>query len=81
MVRSVPDSRLPRRLESFAQLRDVTVQGRQRRFRRRLAPQTLDQTVTGDDLVRPQNEHGQDGSLLRSAERHGPPVDPSLERA
>jgi hypothetical protein len=55
--------------EGLAQTRDVVVEGVRGRRRRPLAPQAVDQAVAGDDLVRVQQQDGEERTLLRTAER------------
>jgi hypothetical protein len=56
-------------LEHLSQMRDVALEHVRGRLRRRLAPQVIDQSVGGDDLVRVQEEHGEHSALLGAAER------------
>jgi hypothetical protein len=46
-----------------------------------LAPELVDQTRGRDDVPGLQRENGQDGALLRPAERERAPVDLHVERA
>src|SRR5262249_20318036 len=69
------------RVERLAELREPDPESRRARFRRLVPPERLQQTVTGDDLVRVEEQHGEQGPLLRAPHRHLPALVPDLQRA
>jgi hypothetical protein len=58
----------PRRPEQLAQRRDVALHQLVRTGRRLVAPELVDETLARDRLVRVQEQHAEQGALLRSAE-------------
>src|SRR5215211_1662250 len=58
----------PLRGEQLAQVGDVDLERRPRRLRGVLAPESVDQCVAGDDLVRMQEEDRKQGALFTAAE-------------
>jgi len=58
----------------------VRLQGHGRILGRRVSPQLVDETIAGDDLVRVQEEDGENSSLLRAAEVKGVLAVSDLER-
>ena len=68
--------------EHLAQPGDVPLHDLRRRRRRRLAPELVDQTIGRDDLVRVQEEHGQEGTLLPRSRppAGGPAARPPADR-
>ena len=56
--------------QRLAQLGDVDVDGLPRRWRRRLAPELVDQPLACDELVRVQEQDRQDEPLLQPAQRN-----------
>jgi hypothetical protein len=57
--------------EHLAQPRDVHLHARDGGLGRALAPEFIDEAVARNDLVRVQEEHGEECALFRAAERHG----------
>ena len=58
------------RPQQLPQLRDGVLQGRRRGSRRMLAPELIDETLSRDRLVRPQEQQRQQRALVPAAERH-----------
>ncbi len=67
------------RPERLAELRDEILQRGRRRARRALAPEQLDQAFGRDDIVRPEQEHGEQCTLLLPGEQDRGPVVQHLE--
>ena len=67
--------------QSFTQLGDVDLDDLRGRRRRLVAPELVDQAVNRNDLVRPQQEDGEQRTLLRSSERQDTSTVSDLERA
>jgi hypothetical protein len=68
------------RRQQLADLRDEVLERRRRGARRRLAPELVHEAVDRDDLVRVDQEEGEEGALLLPAERDRPAVADDLER-
>ena len=66
--------------ERLAQPVDVDLQRADRGLRRPLAPDRVDELAARHGLVRAQQQIGEDGALLRAAERQRPSTEPRLER-
>jgi hypothetical protein len=81
--RDVP-SRSPaeelRLLERLPQTGYIDLEAMCRGWRRARAPQLVDQPIGRDHLVRAEEQHGEEGALLRTAERHRFAADPDLQR-
>ena len=69
------------RPEQLTELRDRVLERRRRRPGRVLAPETVDEPLGGDRLVRPQEQQREHGPLVAAAERHDPTAVDDLERA
>src|SRR6266851_2484053 len=67
--------------EQRPQPRDIRVERALRAFRCPRAPQAVDQSIAGDDLVPAQQQRRQQRPLLRPAKRQRPAIDPDLDRA
>src|SRR5262249_41248740 len=67
--------------QRLAQAEDGVLHRGCRGLRRPLAPDPVDQLVLRDDMVRPQEEHGENRSLPWTAERHHAGLRARLERA
>ena len=67
--------------QSFAQLGDVDLHDLRGRRRRLVAPELVDQAVSRNDLVRAQQQDGEQRPLLRSSERQDTSTVSDLERA
>jgi hypothetical protein len=76
--RTRDDARGPERLP---QLRDVYLEGSRRGRRWALAPEGVDQAILRDDLVRVQQEEGEQGPLLSAAHGKRARPLPNLQRA
>lgn len=74
------DARSAAGLEQLAQVRDVPVQRRQRRFGRGFAPQQVDQAIGRDDLVGVQQQDRKQRALLAATERQALGVAANLQR-
>src|SRR5207248_10310725 len=68
-------------LERLAEMRNVALEHVRGGLRWRVAPQVVDQSVGGDDLVRVQQEQREHSPLLRAAERERSPIRGDLQRA
>jgi hypothetical protein len=69
-VAAAPGQQQLVRLERLPQPRDLDVEAVAGCPGRSVAPQLVDQPITGDHLVRVQEEKSEQSSWLRAAERH-----------
>jgi hypothetical protein len=69
------------RLEQLPQAGDVLLEGGSRVLRLVVAPELLDQAITRDDGVPPEQEQGEQAPLFDSAEANLSLTLPDLERA
>ena len=67
--------------DRLPQVRDVALEDGLGAAGHPLAPELVDQAGGRDDVPGMQRENGQDGALLRAAERERAPVDLHVERA
>jgi hypothetical protein len=68
-------------VQDLPETRHVGIEGGTRRGRRTFPPHTVDQPISGDDLVRVEEEDGKRRSLLRTTERKNPTFAPNLQRS
>ena len=73
-------NRAPVAGECLAQLGDVHLNRLHGRGRRPLPPELVDEPVARDDLVRAEEQHGEERLLLGGAERHGQSVVEHVQR-
>jgi hypothetical protein len=71
----------PLRSEDLAEPGHIDLQRARSRLRRTLAPDRIDQAITGDDPIAVQNEDGEYGSLPRASDSKEPAAPLDLEWA
>jgi hypothetical protein len=71
----------PIRPERLPQTVDVHLERANRRRRRLVSPEGVDEAVARDDLTRPEEQRREQSSLLRRAERQAAPVVDGPDRA